>query len=370
MVEEKTIEEKLIEEIMGDVFRRFEYSEYSNHKLFRNYKILKTKDPKKFTYKIPSLDPGNRMRECTVGEKETNPIDKFEKIKAINVALAPSIINNNITNTANITKDLLENSKEILDLLSKEPAKYQHTLKIINSSIQCIEPKFQLKPVMALKEHLKENTIALVHASKVLMDNNLYEEVIELLEPKLLNITSVDNIIAQGMYNLGSSYMSIGNYNKAEQYLVNSSAGLPKDDLDLIMSLYDIYIVTYRIAEAKELLINISSKDIKDYLTLSLGIDKVTPKKLATINKKNLPFNLLQNYKYYEYIAKYNNYSNSEKEKQQKQLTNDFKKIISSTNVDKAFVLSVALYTKQNEIALDILKELPKVFFFLKHFLT
>jgi len=364
--EERAIKEKLIEEMMGEVFGKFEHLEYSNHKLFRNYKVLKTKDPKKFIYKIPSLDLDNRMRECIIGEKEsTNSIDKFEKIKAINAALTPSLANDNIKNAANIIKDLLENSKEILDLFSQEPAKYQHTLKIIISAIQCIEPKFQLKPVIVLKEHLKENPVALLHASKVLMDNEFYEKAIELLEPKLLNITSADKLIANCMYNLGLSYMELGKFTKAEQYFLAILRGGFADE-ETINNLWFIYTATDRVEAAKELLPNFSSESNKTLHSLSLDIQKINNKSLKLINKNNkktLPDSFSKFYKCYEYISKYNGYSNIEKNENQKKLYDELKRIIDSTKLNKLSQLSVALYTKQNEIALDILKEMPKGFF-------
>ncbi|XVN40954.1 MAG: hypothetical protein RCO49_09665 [Rickettsia endosymbiont of Argas persicus] len=168
---EITDQKEIIKNMFLQVFLKFDYSEYDNHKLFRNYKIQKTAEQGVFLFKIPSLP---QIIKCIANEKKSNTaVSKVEEIKALHNAFYASIENNSINTISNIIKELLEDSYEVLNSLSIEnQEKYQYAIEIINVIKNYLELKFQLRVVQALKEHLKENNMGLSSASKVLMDND------------------------------------------------------------------------------------------------------------------------------------------------------------------------------------------------------
>ncbi|MCC8377943.1 MAG: tetratricopeptide repeat protein [Rickettsia endosymbiont of Graphium doson] len=346
--------------MMGVVFWKFDYSEYSNHKLFRNYKIQKTADPKKLKYTISAL---NSKFECRIiEEKASESVDKLISITAISEALYASIVNNSLNNVSNTAKDLLKDSYETLTLfLAEDQQKYQKLLQIISSAIQALKPQFQLKVIEILKEHLKESFQSLFYTSNILIENGHHEEAVKLLKYKLSNSTSTEIEAYRCMHNLADAYAELGKFKKAEEWFLNALKGLPNNE-DIICSLWCIYRAVNKVEEAEKLFPNLN-KNSQDHYSLSLNAYTINKKSLESINKKTLPPNFLDSYKCYEYISKYNNYSDIEKNKNNKKISDEVKKLITSTKLNKLNKLSFVLYLKQNELALDILKEMPKGFF-------
>ncbi|MCC8369007.1 MAG: hypothetical protein LN573_02890 [Rickettsia endosymbiont of Oxypoda opaca] len=215
--------------------------------------------------------------------------------------------------------------------------------------------------VVFLKEHLKENINGLSFASKILMDNQRYEEAIELLEPKLINITKSNHEIALCAYNLATSYKKIHNYEKAEKYLLDAFKELPNDE-DVITQLFDIYLLAHRVEEAKNLLTNLLSENIRNFCMFSLSATKLNKEALKCIDKSKLSPFFSNAYKYYEYIAKYNDLSDTEKHKNASGLESQLKNIIKSTDNNQYLALTTELYTQQKQIVLDVLKDIPASF--------
>ena len=101
---------------------------------------------------------------------------------------------------------------------------------------------------------------------------------------------------------------------------------------------------------------------LKALLKLGRDLNNITNEKLETMNSKNLLPYHVQRFELYKYTAKYNALSDERKIAQKIRLAKDLNTIIKKTdvnNTDELLVLSVAIYTKQLDIARNILNNIP-----------
>ncbi|CAK6888953.1 Epsilon-coat protein [Rickettsia helvetica] len=143
-----------------------------------------------------------------------------------------------------------------------------------------------------------------------------YYEIITLLEPRLANLVNNEQkqenkVIYFCRYNLSVAYNNTGKLSLAEEQLLRILKDRPNDS-DSIYSLFNIYLLNERATEAKNLIKN-APKDIKILTEMSFNLAEITKAKLNLINQDNLSKDSKEQFRCFQYIAKYNKYSTSEK---------------------------------------------------------
>ncbi|WP_341794626.1 hypothetical protein [Rickettsia endosymbiont of Rhinocyllus conicus] len=197
--------------------------------------------------------------------------------------------------------------------------------------------------------------------TNVLLEFEKDEEIITLLEPKLLTIKN--NVIPEEegiifcRFNLSLAYFNVGNLSLAEKQLLHFLKTEP-DDKDALYNLFNIYLTQQKLDKAKDLT-KISPKDLKILMEMSLDLAEISAIKLNSINQDELPATSKSQFRCFEYIAKFNSYNDSERDSNYENLKEE---LIEIDKVIDYAVLSftTAIYTKQYELAAQFAKKIPK----------
>ncbi|MFY9589688.1 tetratricopeptide repeat protein [Rickettsia endosymbiont of Halotydeus destructor] len=342
-----------IQNIIAELFVHYNYDDFKGNKLLEKYEIQKLSE-KTFIYKI-----GKNFYETKLIPKEKNKGDfyenKFLKMQAMSYAIYTAIKNNHIKTAEELIKESLKTADLDLSLfLAKSRPEYDESTIIISEIINLLEPESRIHPFQILKKHWQQNFYILGGFSHVLLSQKYYDEVIELLEPKLKDTTDeINEDIGDCYYNLGLAYYNKANYQLAKKYYLSALKHLPNDQ-DTILELYKVYLKIGEVEKAENSINNLPPGDIKSLLEISLNLPEVSAIKLKTINKNSLPKSLVPLIESLEYIAKFNE---SKFHGADKILA--FKKLLKIYPTTTE-LLSAALYTEQFELAKEITQKLPK----------
>ncbi|WP_395476381.1 tetratricopeptide repeat protein [Rickettsia endosymbiont of Pantilius tunicatus] len=346
-----------IQDVIITLFNNYKYEEFKDNRLLNKYEITKLSE-KVFEYKI-----GKKLYRCSLKAKENNNLEfkesTFFKIKAMCLAINVAIKSNHKQTAEELIKELLKTADVTLTLFSRSNYdKYENSAATILGFISLLEPEAQIHASRILEKHIQQNFCGLSNFSNSLLSQGCFDEAIELLESKLVNIDNEDlankNVdIGNCYYNLGLAYYKKADYQSAKKYYLHTLKYLP-NDLDTTLDLYKIHTKLNEIENAKNYINNLESKDIKILLEIALDLPNISASKLKLINKAVVPpvlHFLIQNL---EYIAKFNEnkFSSADKIKV-------FKKLLSNCS-DDILLLSTALYTRQYNFAKEIIPKIPK----------
>ncbi|WP_017442925.1 tetratricopeptide repeat protein [Rickettsia gravesii] len=221
------------------------------------------------------------------------------------------------------------------------------------------------KIIKNLTPHIKHYYNITYTLSTMLINNNHLDAAKELLTAALSNITIDDQVNAKDIgwyqYNLGVVYYKTGQLELAIKYYNSAIDRLPEEE-EIIYNLWTIYGYYSDSKNIENLLNKMPEGGLKALLKLGRYLNNITNEKLETMNSKNLLPYHVQRFEFYKYTAKYNALSDERKIAQKIRLAKDLNTITKKTdinNTDELLVLSVAIYTKQLDIARNILNNIP-----------
>ncbi|MEY4463173.1 MAG: hypothetical protein RLZZ81_144 [Pseudomonadota bacterium] len=342
-------QKKLLEYLL----KNYSYEELKNHELFKDYEISE----------YNSLINKNSNVEIFF---EYKPSSSRYLAKIINQFIAKenifrlAVIEKNISLMEEIAKDLLKTAHVVLNLLEaqKQEEWYQKYLNFIKEIVLFVKPEFQPDIIKQLADIGDFSTLS--SFSEILLSIKQYEKVITLLEPRLPNILNSDHKnkeIYFCRYNLSAAYNNTGKLSLAEEQLLRILKDRPNDS-DSIYSLFNIYLLNGKATEAKNLIKN-APKDIKILTEMSFNLAEISEAKLNLINQDNLSKDSKEQFRCFQYIAKYNKYSASEKILNEENLKDELIEV--SNSIGGSILLSTtALYTKQYELAKQFIQKIPK----------
>ncbi|HJD62874.1 MAG TPA: hypothetical protein LFW14_04890 [Rickettsia endosymbiont of Degeeriella rufa] len=261
-----------------------------------------------------------------------------------------------------VSVDIFKTGHIVLNLLNTiDQEKYKTAFHFIIEIVHFIKPEFQFDIIKQLADTIAEDLNFLATLTNVLLELEKDEEIITLLEPKLLTIKN--NVIPEEegiifcRFNLSLAYFNVGNLSLAEKQLLHFLKTDP-DDKDALYNLFNIYLIQQKLDKAKDLTKN-SPKDLKILMEMSLDLAEISAIKLNSINQDELPATSKSQFRCFEYIAKFNSYNDSERESNYENLKEE---LIEIDKVIDYAVLSftTAIYTKQYELAAQFAKKIPK----------
>ncbi|MCC8418089.1 MAG: hypothetical protein LN590_00260 [Rickettsia endosymbiont of Glossina mortisans submortisans] len=126
-----------------------------------------------------------------------------------------------------------------------------------------------------------------------------------------------------------------------------------------MFSLWANYKMTDRHEEAANIILQMPLGNVKYLLEMLNNLYEINKEKLNLIDINTLLLQYLPMLNCCKYIAKYNSFSDKERSVYKEELKQELKEIFKFLS-DKLLILSTALYTKQVEVAHDVLKTIPK----------
>ncbi|MFV9868286.1 hypothetical protein [Rickettsia slovaca] len=144
-----------------------------------------------------------------------------------------------------------------------------------------------------------------------------YDEIITLLAPRPANLVNNEQkqeskFIYFCRYNLSVAYNNTGKLSLDEEQLLRILKDRPNDSASSIYSLFNIYLLNERATATKNLIKN-APTDIKILTAMSFNLAEIAEAKLNLINQDNLSKDSQEQFRCFQYIAKYNQYSAAEK---------------------------------------------------------
>ncbi|WP_218459776.1 hypothetical protein, partial [Rickettsia sp. TH2014] len=267
-----------------------------------------------------------------------------------------------------IAKDLL-NTAPVVSKLLKTTIDYPQYLQFLEHIVTFIKPEKQLKVIKNLINTITINLMRLAHFSGILSNAKEYEAVIIILESTLLN-PQLPTLVSDGeekeaLYccwtNLWSAYVNTRNLASAEEQLLLMLKDKPNNSN--FYNLFTIYRLNGKFTEVENLIQN-ASNDIKTLAKMILNSNEISQSNLNSINPNNLPDNCKGMLRIFQYMAKYNKYSTSEKILNKENLRDELIKI--SKSVNEPYTLAqIALKTKQYELAQQFLEKVPQITLYL-----
>lgn len=267
-----------------------------------------------------------------------------------------------------IAKDLL-NTAPVVSKLLKTTIDYPQYLQFLEHIVTFIKPEKQLEVIKNLINTITINLMNLAHFSGILSNAKEYEAVIIILESTLLN-PQLPTLVSDGeekeaLYrcrtNLWSAYVNTRNLASAEEQLLLMLKDKPNNSN--FYNLFTIYRLNGKFTEAENLIQN-ASNDIKTLAKMILNSNEISQSNLNSINQNNLPDNCKGMLRIFQYMAKYNKYSTSEKILNKENLRDELIKI--SKSVNEPYTLAqIALKTKQYELAQQFLEKVPQITLYL-----
>ena len=261
-----------------------------------------------------------------------------------------------------VVVDIFKTGHIVLNLLNTiDQEKYKTAFHFIIEIVHFIKPELQFDIIKQLADTIAEDFNVLATLTNVLLKLEKNEEIITLLEPKLLAIKNSvipeESGIIFCRFNLSLAYFNIGNLSLAEKQLLYFLKTEP-DDKDALYNLFNIYLTQQKLDKAKDLTEN-SPKDLKILMEMSLDLAEISTIKLNSINQDELPATSKSQIRCFEYIAKFNSYNDSKRASNYKNLKEE---LIEIDNIINYAVLSftTAIYTKQYELAAQFAKKIPK----------
>ncbi|HJD61241.1 MAG TPA: hypothetical protein LFV90_03685 [Rickettsia endosymbiont of Columbicola hoogstraali] len=261
-----------------------------------------------------------------------------------------------------VSVDIFKTGHIVLNLLNTiDQEKYKTAFHFIIEIVHFIKPEFQFDIIKQLADTIAEDLNVLATLTNVLLELEKDEEIITLLEPKLLTIKN--NVIPEEegiifcRFNLSLAYFNVGNLSLAEKQLLHFLKTDP-DDKDALYNLFNIYLIQQKLDKVKDLTKNFP-KDLKILMEMSLDLAEISAIKLNSINQDELPATSKSQFRCFEYIAKFNSYNDSERDSNYENLKEE---LIEIDKVIDYAVLSftTAIYTKQYELAAQFAKKIPK----------
>lgn len=196
----------------------------------------------------------------------------------------------------------------------------------------------------------------------MLINNNYYDEACKLLEETINNNSTGNDFNKEDkgfcLYRLAHIYEVNGNDKLAEKYYKYALSFLPNNE-NIMFSLWTNYKMTDRHEEAANIILQMPLGNVKYLLEMLNNLYEINKEKLNLIDINTLLPQYLPMLNCCKYIAKYNSFSDKERSVYKEELKQELKEIFKFSS-DKLLILSTALYTKQVEVAHDVLKIIPK----------
>ncbi|EAA25364.1 hypothetical protein [Rickettsia sibirica] len=153
--------------------------------------------------------------------------------------------------------------------------------------------------------------------SEILLATKKYDEIITLLAPRPANLVNNEQkqeskFIYFYRYNLSVAYNNTGKLSLDEEQLLRILKDRPNDSASSSYSLFNIYLLNEMATATKNLIKN-APTDIKILTAMSFNLAEIAEAKLNLINQDNLSKDSQEQFRCFQYIAKYNQYSAAEK---------------------------------------------------------
>ncbi|WP_341788447.1 hypothetical protein [Rickettsia endosymbiont of Lasioglossum villosulum] len=340
------------------LLENYPYEKLKNHKLFIDYEISEDGSylEHKFSKSVIFFEYKSFSNSSCLQDKI------FNNFLAKKSSFYLAAIEQNIQLMEAVSVDIFKTGHIVLNLLNTiDQEKYKTAFHFIIEIVHFIKPEFQFDIIKQLADTIAEDFNVLATLTNVLLEFEKDEEIITLLEPKLLTIKN--NVIPEEegiifcRFNLSLAYFNVGNLSLAEKQLLHFLKTEP-DDKDALYNLFNIYLTQQKLDKAKDLTKN-SPKDLKILMEMSLDLAEISAIKLNSINQDELPATSKSQFRCFEYIAKFNSYNDSERDSNYENLKEE---LIEIDKVIDYAVLSftTAIYTKQYELAAQFAKKIPK----------
>ncbi|WP_016916767.1 hypothetical protein [Rickettsia honei] len=289
--------------------KKYSYEELKNHELFKDYEISE------YNALINKNSKVEIFFEYKPSSNSSNPITKIiNKFIAKENIFRLAVVEKNIALMEEVAKDILKSAPIVLNLLKTQGEWYQKYLNFIAEILLFVKPEFQPDIIKQLANI--EDFAILGSFSEILLATKKYDEIITLLAPRPANLVNNEQkqeskFIYFCRYNLSVAYNNTGKLSLDEEQLLRILKDRPNDSAS-IYSLFNIYLLNERATATKNLIKN-APTDIKILTAMSFNLAEIAEAKLNLINQDNLSKDSQEQFRCFQYIAKYNQYSAAEK---------------------------------------------------------